>query len=81
MGKNDKYACQKVVVTYWKHGNIIMRGLLIYLFFNFYKKYNATKSFGRNSSRCGAVVAGSSCKWVITVKTHACYVTQFTYKS
>ena len=35
--KNGTYACQNVIETCWKHGDMILCYLLIFLFFNLIK--------------------------------------------
>ena len=73
--KNGIYACQNVVETCWKHGDMILCSPLVFLFFNLIKtaaKFMRTESV-KCSSACGIGQVESQAR--------AYYVTQFTYKS
>ena len=50
--KNCIYACKNVVETCWKHGYMILRYLLIFLFFNLIK--TAAKFIRTESVKCPA---------------------------
>ena len=53
--KNGIYACQNVVETCWKHGDMILRYLLICLFFNLIKPPPPPAKFMRTESvKCPA---------------------------
>ena len=66
--KNGIYACQNVIETCWKHGDMILCYLLIFLFFNLIADW-----VSKMSSACGIRQVESQAR--------AYYVTQFTYKS
>ena len=50
--KNGIYACQNVVETCWKHGDMILCYILVFLFFNLIK--TAAKFMRTESVKCPA---------------------------
>ena len=73
--QNGIYACKNAVETCWKHGDMILRYLLIFFFSHILlKSYKNRHKIladwaSKMSSACGNCLA------------RACYDTQFTYKS